>query len=85
MPRAARQANHVDDPNPRGERRRISQEDLEAKFRELVEDVRGEAASAKTTIATVGLVLGAIILLIVFLLGRRGGRKRTTIVEIRRV
>jgi hypothetical protein len=84
MARAARQANHVDDPAG-GEHRRITQDDLEAKFRELVEDVRGEASSAKSTIAAVGIVLAAIVLLIAFLLGRRGGRKRTTIVEIRRV
>lgn len=83
MPRAARQANHVDDES--GERRHVSRDDLEAKFRELVDDVRGEAASAKTTMATIGIVLAAIVLLIVFLMGRRGGRKRTTIVEIRRV
>jgi len=83
MPRTARQANHLDDES--GERRQVTREDLEAKFRELVTDVRGEAASAKTTLATVGMVLAAIVLLIVFLMGRRGGRKRTTIVEIRRV
>jgi hypothetical protein len=84
MARAAGQPRHRDEAGAE-ERRHITPDDLEAKFRELVSDVRGEAASAKTTLATVGFVVGAIVLLIIFLLGRRGGRKRTTIVEIRRV
>lgn len=63
----------------------ITRDDLEGKFRELFEGARGEAASAKNTIVSVGVVVGIILLLIAFLLGRRGGKKRTTVVEIRRV
>lgn len=63
----------------------ITRDDIEGKFRELFEGARGEAASAKSTVISVGVVVGLIVLLIVFLLGRRGGKKKTTIVEIRRV
>lgn len=63
----------------------ITRDDIEGKFRELFEGARGEAASAKNTIISVGLVIGVILLLVAFLLGRRGGKKRSTIVEIRRV
>jgi hypothetical protein len=63
----------------------ISRDDIEGKFRELFEGARGEAASAKSTVISVGVVVGLILLLIVFLLGRRGGKKRSTVVEIRRV
>jgi hypothetical protein len=67
------------------ERGNISRDDIEDKFRELFEGARGEAASAKNTIVSVGIVIGVILLLVAFLLGRRGGKKRSTIVEIRRV
>ena len=63
----------------------ITRDDLEAKMRELVEGARDEVASTKNTLVTAGAVIGVILVLIVFLLGRRGGKKRTTIVEIRRV
>jgi hypothetical protein len=65
--------------------RPVTRDDLESKMRELVEGARGEVASTKNTLVSVGVVAGVILLLIVFLLGRRGGRKRTTVVEIRRV
>lgn len=65
--------------------RPISRDDLESKMRELVDGARDEVASTKNTVATVGMVVGVILLLVVFLLGRRAGRKRSTIVEIRRV
>jgi hypothetical protein len=63
----------------------ITRDDIEDKFRELLGGARAEAASAKNTVVTVGIVVGVILLLVAFLLGRRGGKKRTTVVEIRRV
>jgi hypothetical protein len=63
----------------------ITRDDLEAKMRELVEGAQGEVSSAKSTFVTIGVVVGVVLLLITFLLGRRGGKKRRTIVEIRRV
>jgi hypothetical protein len=63
----------------------ITRDDIEDKFRELLGGARTEVASAKNTVVTVGIVVGVILLLIAFLLGRRGGKKRTTVVEIRRV
>jgi hypothetical protein len=64
---------------------RVTRDDLEAKMRELVGGARAEVASTKNTVMTAGAVIGVILLLVVFLLGRRGGKKRSTIVEIRRV
>jgi hypothetical protein len=65
--------------------RPITREDLESKMRELVEDARSEVASTKNTVLSAGVVIGLLLLLVAFLLGRRAGRKRSTIVEIRRV
>jgi hypothetical protein len=64
---------------------RITRDDLEAKFRELEVDARDQVASARSTAVTVGVVAALVLLLLAFLLGRRGGRQRSTVVEIRRV
>jgi hypothetical protein len=67
------------------QRDRISRDDLEDKFRELEGGVHDQAESARSTIVTAGVVAALILLLLAFLLGTRKGRKRSTIVEIRRV
>lgn len=67
------------------QRDRISRDDLEDKFRELEGGVHDQAESARSTIVTAGVVVALILLLLAFLLGTRKGRKRSTIVEIRRV
>jgi hypothetical protein len=72
-------------PTARPHDRPITRDDLESKMRELVDEARGEVASTRNTLVSVGVVAGIVLLLIVFLLGRRAGRKRSTIVEIRRV
>ena len=67
------------------QRDRISRDDLEDKFRELEGGVHDQAEAARSTIVTAGVVAALILLLLAFLLGTRKGRKRSTIVEIRRV
>jgi hypothetical protein len=69
----------------RAERTRITRDDLEAKFRELEGGAREQVASARVTLVTAGAIGVFIVLLLVFLLGRRGGKQRRTVVEIRRV
>jgi hypothetical protein len=66
-------------------RDRISRDDLEDKFRELEGGVHDQAESARSTVVTAGVVAALILLLLAFLLGTRKGRKRSTVVEIRRV
>lgn len=63
----------------------VTRDDLEAKIRELQGGAHEQVASARGTLLVAGGVIAAILLLIVFLLGRRAGRQRTTIVEIKRV
>ena len=63
----------------------ITRDDLEAKFRELEGGAREQVASARTTLVTAGVVAALIVLLLAFLLGRRAGKQRSTVVEIRRV
>lgn len=64
---------------------RITRDDLEAKFREIEGGTREQVASAKPTLIGVGAVLAVVLALLIFLLGQKAGRKRTTVVEIRRV
>jgi hypothetical protein len=63
----------------------ITRDDLEAKFRELEGEAREQVASARTTLIAAGGIAAFLVLLLVFLLGRRGGKQRSTVVEIRRV
>ena len=65
--------------------KKITRRDLEGKFREIQDDVQGKVVSKKDTIKAVAIGAGVIIVLFVYLLGRRSGKKKTTVVEIRRV
>ncbi|MEZ5203988.1 MAG: hypothetical protein R2701_06310 [Acidimicrobiales bacterium] len=66
------------------ETKKITRDDLEAKFRELTGDVDQKAEDAKETAIAIGAVVAAAVVLGVFLFGRSRGRKKTTIVEVRR-
>ena len=65
--------------------RRITRGDLESKFREIQDDVQGKVESKKATLKTAAIAGGVVLILLVYLFGRRSGRKKTTLVEIRRV
>ena len=66
-------------------RDRITRNDLEDKFRELEGGAREQVESARSTAITAGAIAALLLLVIAFLLGTRKGRKRSTVVEIRRV
>jgi hypothetical protein len=70
---------------PSTSRDRITRTDLENKFRELEGGAREQVESARSTVVTAGVVAALILLLLAYLLGTRKGKKRSTIVEIRRV
>ena len=63
----------------------ITREDLEAKLREIGGEVDEHVTNTKHIAITAGAVVLAVVIAGVFLLGRRRGKKLTTIVEIRRV
>ena len=70
---------------PAGTERKVSRTDIEAKLRELQGDVNQQAESARSTVATIGAGVAVVLVLAVFLLGKRRGRKNTTVVEVRRL
>jgi hypothetical protein len=63
----------------------ITRDDLEAKLRELEGGVEETKESALSTAITVGAVVAVGVIAVAFMLGRRRGRKRTTVVEVRRI
>jgi hypothetical protein len=64
---------------------RITRDDIEAKFRELTGEVADEVESTRSQVVTVGLALGVGLVAVVFLIGRRNGRRKSAIVEVRRI
>ena len=64
---------------------KITREDLEQRFRSLQDAAKGKVDEKKNTFATIAGTGGILLVLLVFLLGRRSGKKKTTLVEIRRV
>jgi hypothetical protein len=63
----------------------ITRTDLESKFRELRGGVDDTAQSVKGYAVAAGAVLVVGIVAVAFVLGRRRGTKRSTIVEVRRL
>jgi hypothetical protein len=64
---------------------RITRDDLENRFATLQEGIQGKVEDRKSTIITAAAIAAILVLVIVFLLGRRAGKRKTTLVEIRRV
>lgn len=67
------------------ERGKIDRDVLESKFRELQGDVAETADQAKSYAIAVAAVVVVGVAALAFVLGRRKGRKRSTIVEIKRI
>jgi hypothetical protein len=65
--------------------RKITREDIEAKLREIQGDIgeRTEAAKAPAIAIVVGVAV--VTIAAAYFLGRRKGKKRQTVLEIRRI
>ena len=64
--------------------KRVSRDDLESKFRSFQDGVNNTVESSKQTLLAGAAVGGFLLLILVFLVGKRSGKKKTTLVEIRR-
>ena len=64
---------------------KISPKDLQNKLQAFQDGVQGKVDDKKTSLMAIGG--GALIVLIIvfFLLGKRSGKKKTTLVEIKRI
>lgn len=63
---------------------KISRDDIESKLRELQGEVDETAESAKGIAVAVGAAVAVGVIVVVFLMGKRRGKRKTTIVEVRR-
>lgn len=63
----------------------ITRDDLERSFAGIQQGLQRQVDARKSTVMTVAGGVGLLLVVIVFLLGRRSGKKKTTFVEIRRV
>ena len=68
-----------------GPAERVTPADLEAKLREIRGEVDEQSEAAKPTAMMVAGMAVVAVVAVAYLLGRRRGRRRSTIVEIRRV
>jgi hypothetical protein len=63
---------------------KVSKADVEQKLRNLQGDVEATIASQRQKIIGAVVAVGVLTIVVVFLLGRRSGKKKNTVVEIRR-
>ena len=68
-----------------GDGRTISRDDIEAKLREIRGDVDAVGENVKQYAVIAGAVVAVAVVALAFTLGKRKGKRKTTVVEVRRV
>jgi hypothetical protein len=63
----------------------ISRDDIEFKLRALQGDVQGKVDDRRSTLLAIAGGVGVVLVVAFYLMGRRSGKRRSTVVEIRRV
>ena len=63
----------------------ITRDDIESKLRQISGEVADVGTASKSYVLMAGAVAGVAIIAGAYLLGRRKGKKRTTVVEVRRL
>jgi hypothetical protein len=64
---------------------RITRADIESKLRDMRGEVEHTAEAAKAPLAAIAGAAAVAVVALSFLLGKRRGRRKSTVVEIRRV
>jgi len=67
------------------EQERISRDDLKSSFQSFKDDIDQSADEAAAKAVPLAAITGVIFVIVVFLIGRRVGRTKSTVVEIRRI
>jgi len=64
---------------------KITRDQIEAKFSAMTGGVTTEVEGVKSQALAIGLAVAVVTVAVVYLAGRRRGRRRSTIVEVRRI
>lgn len=64
---------------------KISADDVEAKLRAFQGQIQGKVDDKKNTLFAAGAGAVSILMILFFLLGKRSGKKKSTIVQIKRL
>lgn len=64
---------------------KISPDDLQRTLQSFQDGIQGKIEDQKSTLLAVGGGVLVVVLIVFFLLGKRSGKKKTTLVEIRRI
>ena len=62
----------------------ISPADIKAKLGDLQGEARQQVDGAKNQLVAVGAGVALLLLIVAFLLGRRGGKRASAVIEVRR-
>lgn len=63
---------------------RVTPEDIRSKLTEIQGEATEQVEAAKNQVIAVGVLVGILLLIIAFLLGRRGGKRASAVIEVRR-
>ncbi len=64
---------------------KITPADLESKFREVQGQVDTVATDSKKQMVIAGSVIAVLLLIVIYAMGRKAGKKKSTVLEIRRL
>lgn len=64
---------------------RISRDDIEAKLREIRGEVDGVGERSRSMVLAAGAAVAVGVVAVAYVLGKRKGKRKTTVVEVRRV
>lgn len=62
----------------------ISRDDIKSKLGEIQGEALDQVEGARNQLIAVGAAVALVLLIVAFLLGRRGGRRASTVIEVRR-
>ncbi|MFV0315559.1 MAG: hypothetical protein ACK5O2_01180 [Microthrixaceae bacterium] len=63
---------------------RVTPEDIRSKLTEIQGEATEEVESAKNQLVAVGVLAGLALLIVAYLLGRRGGKRASAVIEVHR-
>jgi hypothetical protein len=71
-------STHTTTPGP------ITRDDIKAKLGEIQGEAQDQVDQARNQLLAAGVIAALLMLIAVFLLGRRGGKRSSAVIEVRR-